>query len=79
MNHCRTCHSYAINPHMHWRDGTEPELCDVCFWRSKVPKRLTREQVAGLWLRCKAIDTPAFCAEFADAIQDALGIQKEQP
>lgn len=30
---CKQCGSDAINHHMHGRDGTEPELCDVCYWR----------------------------------------------
>ena len=32
---CKTCSSYAINHSAHGRDGTEPELCDVCFWRKR--------------------------------------------
>jgi hypothetical protein len=25
----------AINHHIHGRDGTRPDLCDVCFWIDK--------------------------------------------
>ena len=32
---CKICGSYAINHHLHGRDGTEPDLCDVCYWRKK--------------------------------------------
>lgn len=35
MAKCKICGSYAINHHCHGRDGTEPDLCDVCFWREK--------------------------------------------
>lgn len=34
MNQCK-CGSYAINHHMHGRDGSDPDLCDVCYWRKK--------------------------------------------
>lgn len=34
MNQCK-CGSYAINHHLHGRDGSEPDLCDVCYWRKK--------------------------------------------
>lgn len=29
------CGSYAINPHLHGRDGSRNDLCDVCYWRNK--------------------------------------------
>lgn len=32
---CPKCQSYAINPHLHGRDDTHKDLCDVCFWRAK--------------------------------------------
>jgi hypothetical protein len=32
---CKRCGSHAINHHLHGRDESEPELCDVCFWRKK--------------------------------------------
>jgi hypothetical protein len=35
MGKCKRCYSCAINHHCHGRDGSEPELCDVCFWRSR--------------------------------------------
>ena len=34
MNQCK-CGSYAINHHLHGRDGSDTELCDVCYWRKK--------------------------------------------
>lgn len=30
---CKMCGSHAINPHMHHRDGSDLDLCDVCYWR----------------------------------------------
>jgi hypothetical protein len=32
---CIKCGSMAINHHIHGRDGTRPDLCDVCFWIDK--------------------------------------------
>lgn len=36
---CRVCDSYAINHHLHGRDGTDPDLCDVCYWRNRAELR----------------------------------------
>jgi hypothetical protein len=44
------CGSYAINHHCHGRDGTHPDLCDVCFWRRKsneLQERIKRLEEAG--------------------------------
>ena len=35
MNKCTQCYSYAINPTSHGRDGTDTDLCDVCYWRKR--------------------------------------------
>jgi len=32
---CKICGSMAINHHLHARDGSDPDLCDVCFWRNR--------------------------------------------
>lgn len=32
---CKSCGSCAINHHLHGRDGSRPDLCDVCYWRAK--------------------------------------------
>ena len=37
---CIKCGSYAINHHLHGRDGSRPDLCDVCFWRDKLESNL---------------------------------------
>jgi len=36
MNKCKRCGSYAINHNLHGRDGSYPELCDVCYYRIKL-------------------------------------------
>lgn len=35
MTTCAICGSHAINHHCHGRDGSDPELCDVCYWRTR--------------------------------------------
>lgn len=32
---CTRCRSYAINHHLHGRDGSDGDLCDVCYWRKR--------------------------------------------
>lgn len=32
---CKICGSYAINHHCHGRDGSDSDLCDVCYWRTR--------------------------------------------
>ena len=32
---CSKCGSYAINHHLHGRDGSDANLCDVCYWRKR--------------------------------------------
>ena len=32
---CRRCGSYAINHKAHGRDGSDADLCDVCYWRKR--------------------------------------------
>lgn len=32
---CNRCGSWAINHGHHGRDGSEPNLCDVCYWRQR--------------------------------------------
>lgn len=41
MNKCDECGSYAINHHCHGRDGSDKDLCDVCYWRSRSDALLT--------------------------------------
>lgn len=33
-----------INHHRHGRDGSEPQLCDVCFWRNRAESLLAALQ-----------------------------------
>lgn len=42
---CVRCGSYAINHNAHGRDGSDGELCDVCYWR-KFADELTEQHAA---------------------------------
>jgi hypothetical protein len=35
MTQCIICGSYAINHKLHGRDGSDEDLCDVCYWRKR--------------------------------------------
>lgn len=37
MTVCK-CGSHAINHHCHGRDGTDGDLCDVCYWRKRAER-----------------------------------------
>ena len=54
MSHCKQCGSYAINPGMHGRDGSDVDLCDVCYWRKRSDKlaRLVKEHNDKMWNGC---------------------------
>ena len=54
MSHCKQCGSYAINPGMHGRDGSDVDLCDVCYWRKRSDElaRLVKEHNADLVIEC---------------------------
>lgn len=38
MSACKECGSYAINHHCHGRDGTDGDLCDVCYWKKRAER-----------------------------------------
>ena len=48
MAQCKKCGSFAINHGIHGRDGSDPGLCDVCYWRKRadVMAALIRELVS---------------------------------
>ena len=45
MNQCIRCRSYAINHHSHGRDGSDKDLCDVCYWRKRAEAVLSAPPV----------------------------------
>lgn len=40
MRKCKECGSYAVNLNLNGRDSSEPELCDVCYWRGKFESKV---------------------------------------
>ena len=45
MKACK-CGSYAINHNCHGRDGSDDDLCDVCYWRKRAEQPAQQEPVA---------------------------------
>jgi hypothetical protein len=71
---CIKCSSYAVNHHCHGRDGTDPDLCDVCFWRKRANRKpLTDEELAEIAMQSGAYDEQLLA--FARAIEAAHGIK----
>ena len=35
MTACKECGSMAINHHLYSRDGSDPDLCDVDYWKKR--------------------------------------------
>lgn len=65
---CINCGSHAINNHMHGRDGTYSDFCDVCFWRIRADsmKAIIEGQANEIkrlrvWIKCEA-DANNTCA-----------------
>ena len=71
MNQCRSCGSYAINLNLHGRDGSKPELCDVCFWRERaqhVPELLEAlDLIASFWEDNQDVTVSRVASMFYDA------------
>jgi hypothetical protein len=44
---CAQCQSCAINPHLHGRDDTRLDLCDVCWWRNRAEAAQSRLAILG--------------------------------
>lgn len=75
---CKQCGSFAINHHSHGRDGSDGDLCDVCFWRKRAGA--LEAQVAALTIAiaaCRdAFQVPSVGSEldgyYVGAIADPL-------
>lgn len=80
MKRCK-CGSYAINHNCHGRDGSDGDLCDVCYWRKRAEavreplsdqdiNDVVRAHGSGGWR------TPVDMLLFARAIETAHGIKQ---
>lgn len=58
---CIRCGSYAINHGSHGRDGSDPELCDVCYWRKRAEESAKNTTIS-----------PIKFAQCADCANNAL-------
>jgi hypothetical protein len=52
---CNRCRSYAINHSQHGRDGSDADLCDVCYWRKRA------ELMRAVLEAVEWIGLPAYC------------------
>lgn len=59
MGTCKRCGSYAINHTCHGRDGSDGDLCDVCYWRKRA--ELAAQSVAA------AMAVGQACIELSEA------------
>ena len=77
MSQCDRCGSYAINHHCHGRDGSDGDLCDVCYWRKRAERQpLTDGQLFNM--AADYYEGYGFKAsEFARAIERAHWIGSE--
>jgi len=72
MTQCTICGSYAINHKLHGRDGSDEDLCDVCYWRKRASDiiKYTRQMI-------NEFDDPSWVAEKSDykrrLVTDACG------
>lgn len=44
MDNCIRCKSFAINHQSHGRDGSDPDLCDVCYWRKRAHEKTNHDK-----------------------------------
>lgn len=74
MAQCKECGSYAINHAQHGRDGSDGDLCDVCYWKKRAERDpLTDDEILGK-ITCSPLESAMFI-RFARAIESAHGIK----
>lgn len=64
---CVKCGSYAINHNEHGRDGSDGDLCDVCYWRKRAVSAAwisvdERSPAEGSWVTFARIFNYEVCA-----------------
>lgn len=67
MNRCK-CGSYAINHHLHGRNGSDLDLCDVCYWRKRAAT--AAQEVEHLLETIRAAKDCIVCAAIADPVYE---------
>ena len=80
MPQCKECGSHAICHNFHGRDGSDGDLCDVCYWRKRATRKpFTDKEIADIYFYQLGSFIPpeyikAMLTKFARAIESAHGI-----
>lgn len=74
---CKTCGSFAINPHSYGRDPDDAlDLCDVCYWRAMVAREREACAVtawfAGMDYHERALGLPCDAREVGSSCANAI-------
>ena len=77
MSQCSVCGSYAINHRHHGRDGSDPDLCDVCFWRKR--SHPAYERLTELVRKVHAAKGRHHTQLAMCDLYDAVGLKNERP
>jgi len=73
---CKGCGSHAINHHCHGRDGSDGDLCDVCYWRKRAQRKpLTEDQILALDTDEVYEDRGSFTMDFMCPVKFARAIE----
>jgi len=70
MEKCKRCYSYAVNHHCRGRYGSDPDLCDVRYWRKRAEACGTPE-AAPVRKNCGLVHSPADTCEELFRVKDA--------
>ncbi len=78
---CKRCGSFAINHKDHGRDGSDRDLCDVCFWRKRAEQAsstneqerptfspLIEDEILRFGIKTRLINAGNRTGEFASAL-----------
>ena len=80
MSQCIVCGSFAINHKHHGRDGSDPDLCDVCFWRKRShPGHPAYELLTELVRKVHAAKGRFHTQLAMCDLYDAVGLKNERP
>ena len=77
MQTCK-CGSYAINHSSHGRDGSDGDLCDVCYWRTRADQLNFEIAILQKALTDAADDNTADTSHHVDRYRAAPGSRCQQ-
>ena len=75
------CGSYAINHHCHGRDGSDGDLCDVCYWRKRAEQPAQQDEFKAAYIEAMVASNEAGFAGMsaAETIRELSRMVAEQP